>query len=327
MLQMPYQSTTHVAASAWRSFLVLTGFIMIGMVAGNLISSAIAFFILSKTTDSPVESLRLLFITPEQVPDGWELLMLLQGLTHISTYLIPALVFVRWILRKNISWFTFRTAPAPSAWIISALLALSVIPLNSRIIEWNKNMKLPEFLSGLESWMLQQELRLGKLTEFLVSFTDVPHLIVALFVIAIVAAVGEEILFRGIIQRIFMRTWTNPHLAIWIAAIIFSTIHFQFYGFLPRVLLGALFGYIYYWTGNISFAILAHFVNNAFTVSLYYLYNTGYIKENVNEMEAASWSMCVLSVIVTGILIYTLRGGRNLKTEPIEQKNFKNIRD
>lgn len=312
MLQIPNQSTSHVAASTWRSFLVLSGFIMIGMVIGNVFSSSIAYFILSGTTDSAIESLQLLFISPEKIPNGWWLLMLIQGVTHISTYLIPSILFVRWILRKQTSWFTFREAPQPVAWLIAPLLALSVMPFNSQIIEWNKNMKLPSFLSEMEIWMQQQELKLEKLTEFLVTFTGLHELAVALLVICVIAAVGEEILFRGVVQRLFMRSWTNPHLAIWIAAIIFSAIHFQFYGFFPRVLLGALFGYIYYWTGNLWFAILAHFANNAITVVLYYLHNTGYITDNINEMETASWSMSLLSIVITALLIYKLRASRHL---------------
>lgn len=314
MLKMPYQSTSHVATSTWRSFLVLIGFILIGMAVGNIFSTAIAYFILSGTTATPVESLQALFVTPEQIPHGWWLMMLLQGFTHIGTYLIPSLLFVRWILKKDIHWFNFREAPKPVIWLASILIAISVMPLNSRIIEWNKNMKLPTFLSGVESWMQQQELRLEKLTEFLVTFTGLPQLLIALLVIGVIAAVGEEILFRGLVQRLLKRAWGNAHLAIWVSAIIFSTIHFQFYGFFPRILLGALFGYIYYWTGNISSAILAHFTNNAFTVILFYLYNEKYINENIDQMEPASWGMCLVSLFVTGILGYIIRSGVRAKT-------------
>jgi len=309
MLQMSNQSTSHVAASTWRSFLVLTGFILIGMAAGNIISTAIAYFILSTANAHPIESLQALFITPEQVPYGWWLMMLLQGLTHIGTYLVPSILFVKWILKKDIQWFNFRPSPKRLSWLASILIAVSVMPLNSRIIEWNKNMKLPAFLSEVEIWMQQQELRLEQLTEFLVTFTGLPQLFVGLFVIGVIAAIGEEVLFRGIIQRLLTRAWANPHVAIWVAAVIFSTIHFQFYGFFPRVLLGALFGYIYYWTGNLSCAILAHFTNNALTVILYYMYNTGYISENIDKMEPASLGMCGISLLVTGALIYILRSG------------------
>jgi len=98
-----------------------------------------------------------------------------------------------------------------------------------------------------------------------------------LFMIALIPALGEEFLFRGVLQRIFGEWFKNPHLAVWLAAILFSLAHYQFLGFMPRIILGALFGYIFLWTGNIWMPILAHFVNNTVGVIYYYLFSQGKI--------------------------------------------------
>ena len=117
--------------------------------------------------------------------------------------------------------------------------------------------------------------------------------------IGVLPAIGEEVLFRGVLQRKLTEHWVNPHLAIWVAAALFSAIHVQFYGFLPRLLLGALFGYLYYWSGSLLIAIFAHFVNNGVMVLMLYLYQRKLVDYNIEDNESVPWTAALVSLVVT----------------------------
>jgi membrane protease YdiL (CAAX protease family) len=148
------------------------------------------------------------------------------------------------------------------------------------------------------------------MTGFLTNFKQFDQLLIALFVVVLLPAVGEEVLFRGIIQTKLFQHWGNTHLAIWTAAAIFSAIHFQFYGFLPRMMLGALFGYLYFWTGSLRIAVLAHFVNNGFVLVMVYLHNIGIVKTNIEETKTMPVTLVMTSLILSaGILLLIKKSG------------------
>jgi membrane protease YdiL (CAAX protease family) len=177
-------------------------------------------------------------------------------------------------------------------------------------------MKLPEALSGLEMWMREKEDQLSVMTAFLTGYTQFSQLLIALFVVTLLPALGEEVLFRGIIQTKLSRHWGNVHLAIWVSAAIFSAIHFQFYGFLPRMMLGALFGYLYYWTGNLWVSVLAHFVNNGFVLVMMYLHNIHVVKTNIEETKTLPGILIISSLFLTaGILRSIWQAGAARKVQ------------
>ena len=130
----------------------------------------------------------------------------------------------------------------------------------------NKQMELPAFMAPIEEWMRAQETLAEQLTTILLSSDSVWVILANLIVIAVTAGITEEFLFRGALQRVIGKWTSNPHTIIWIAAILFSAFHLQFYGFLPRMILGAYFGYLLYWSKSIWIPVFAHFVNNAFAV-------------------------------------------------------------
>src|SRR5690606_12799644 len=108
----------------------------------------------------------------------------------------------------------------------------------------------------------EMEKAAAEITEFLATSDTLPQLLMNILVIGVIAGIGEELIFRGVVLRKLLKGLNNTHVAVWLSAIIFSAIHFQFYGFLPRAMLGALFGYLYVWTGNIRIPIAAHIFNN-----------------------------------------------------------------
>ena len=145
-------------------------------------------------------------------------------------------------------------------------------PFLSWLIELNESMVFPDFLSELERWMRASERKAKLLTKAFLTFDGFGSLLYVMLIVAVVPAIGEELLFRGVLQKI-MISWTkNPHLGIWISAFLFSALHLQFFGFFPRMMLGILFGYIFLWSNSLWLPILGHFINNGTVVIASYYY-------------------------------------------------------
>ncbi|CAG5005787.1 hypothetical protein DYBT9275_03652 [Dyadobacter sp. CECT 9275] len=288
------------------SLLILVGFTLIGMAVGNLL----AVFALTSLTSSGVGGtaniINQLMNDPGSIPDGWYVMMIFQGVVHLFSYLLPSLLFWYLIERRPLAAFNFRPFPKPYVWFMTFAVVLLFIPLNGQIIEWNSAMKLPGFLSEVENWMRAKEDQLAVMTKFLTSYQSIGQLLIALVVVVLLPSLGEEALFRGVIQR-KLSAQMNIHAAIWISAAIFSTIHFQFYGFFPRMMLGALFGYLYYWTGNFWIAVLAHFVNNGFVLIMMYLYNMKVLDINIEETKTMPLLSVLLSLFFTGLILLKIK--------------------
>ena len=295
------------APGTWGNFLVLIGFVLVGMAVGNILAIFVVAIYTNTDSGGATGLLNQLLNTPEQVVNGWNAMMILQGTVHFFSYLLPCLLFWFLIERKNLGDFQAPAKPGLNIWLLSFLVVLIFIPLNSQFIEWNSNMVFPESLSSIEKWMRSKEDQLAVLTAFLTKYDTVGQLLIALFVVVLLPALGEEMLFRGIIQRKFMEQWNNPHLAIWVSAAIFSAIHFQFYGFIPRMFLGALFGYLYYWSGSLWVASFAHFVNNGFVLIMMYLYNIKVLKINLEETKTMPIAIVLASLALSFLTLFMIR--------------------
>lgn len=292
--------------NTWRSLLVLVGITLVGMSVGNMLAVLMLAKVFGGSAGMQgMEIVTTLIRSPEEVPNGWYGLLLLQATAHVFTYLLPPLLYWYYIERRTLHDFqTRRNTPVPM-WGLTLIVVLAFMPFNSLIIEWNAGMKLPNVLSGVEQWMRSQEDQLARLTEFMTVFDTPTQFVVAMLVIGVLPAIGEEVLFRGVLQRKLIEHWISPHLAIWVAAALFSAIHMQFYGFLPRLLLGALFGYLYYWSGSLLIAIFAHFVNNGVMVLMLYLYQLKVVDYNIEDDTAVPWSAALASLVITAGLLYS----------------------
>lgn len=228
----------------------------------------------------------------------------LQLTQSIGLFIVPSLILAMLFGGKIGEYLHLNKKP----FLISILLAIVIIfsasPLINVIGVWNSELSLPHWLSGIEKWMRQSEDSAEKLTKLFVNTSTIPGLLFNIFLIGIIPAIGEELLFRGIIQRIFTEWTKNKHVAIWITAILFSALHMQFYGFIPRALLGAMFGYLLIWSGNLWLPVMAHFVNNTTAVIAYYLYNKGTIKIDPDQMGTNS--AYGLAAIISAVVIIAL---------------------
>lgn len=285
--------------------IMLVGFVLIG----GVVSTLLLFGILAASKGMGLEQAQVylskLAANPAAAPNSWYELMILQAVNHLGTFLLPALAYWYVIERRTWHQFSERPASAVAGLGLVILIVIAFMPFDGLIIEWNQNLHLPETLAPVEQWIRNKEKSLEGITRYLTTFKTTGQLIVAVLVIAVIPAIGEEVLFRGILQRNFSYWTGNVHVGIWLAAALFSAIHVQFLGFFPRMLLGALFGYLYLWSGNLWVPVLAHFVNNGFTVLMVYLFQKKVISTDIESTE----SVPILGALVafgltTGLLYY-----------------------
>ena len=210
---------------------------------------------------------------------------------------------------NNYSIKIFPINSTPVILVLSSTFFFMI--LNSGVIEWNKSINFPEFMNSFETWAFNKEKELEKITIFLVSFANNWEFLFGILSIALIPGICEEYLFRGVLQKNFYLISKNIHIAVWLSAFFFSALHLQFYGFFPRMFLGVLFGYIYYWSGSILYPMIAHIFNNFFSLTIFYLSQKGLLNENFEVSVNSSPKIPMVLIIISAVLfigfMYLLR--------------------
>ena len=261
-------------------------------------------------------------------------LLLFQALQSIALFIVPPLI-VAWLWSgAPLRWL--RVSGEPSAAVggktdwqlvgLSVAIMVTAVPLINCLVSWNQAVCLPECLSGLEQMMRQMEDQADRLLQSFMTYQDGAWwvLVLNLIVLAVLPAVGEELTFRGVLQGLIERsklkieraatgqapqqnTANRSHVAVWVTAFVFSFVHFQFYGFIPRLLLGALLGYSLMWSGRIGYSMIMHATNNALSVLVFYL-GTYVWNLPQGEMDAIgthdTWWLTAVCTPVAGVLMY-----------------------
>lgn len=213
---------------------------------------------------------------------------------------------------NKLSNYSIKIFPINSTPVILVLLStFFFMILNSGVIEWNKSINFPEFMNSFETWAFNKEKELEKITIFLVSFENNWEFLFGILSIALIPGICEEYLFRGVLQKNFYLISKNIHIAVWLSAFFFSALHLQFYGFFPRMLLGVLFGYIYYWSGSILYPMIAHIFNNFFSLTIFYFSQKGLLNENFEVSVNSSPKIPIALILISAVLfigfMYLLR--------------------
>lgn len=307
MTDAPYLPPAPTDRPTIAKLLLLTGTVFLGMTLGG----AAALLILLPTGQNPVDLLQ----NPTSYANGWYWIMAVQAVSHVCSFLLPALAY--WYFFEKRQWADFQAKPLTQVAALSAvaLIVIAFMPFDGLIIEWNQHLDLPDALGlgDLERWMRAKEDELAGLTKSLTTFRGPGQLAVAVLVIAVIPAIGEEVLFRGVLQRILAVGMGNVHAGIWLTAIVFSAIHVQFFGFVPRVLLGAMFGYLYVWSGNLWVPIWAHFINNGFTVLMVYLYQKKLVGVDIEATDSMPIPIALGSFALwLGLMYYFRQRNRKL---------------
>ena len=280
---------------------VLIGFLFIGPLLGFGISALFYDGNLLADIQNPTPSI-------------WLPMMVTQAVTSLVGLIIIPALYVKFSERKPLAPFFPREKEITKVFAMIILLGISFMVAISPITEWNMNFEFPEFMSGFGDWARIQEDKLMEMTKVLTNFDSPSSFVIGLLVVAVLPGIGEELVFRGLIQNELWRSSKNIHVAIWVSAFLFSAIHIQFFGFVPRLLLGALFGYLYYWSGNLLIPMVAHFFHNGFTLTMIYLYSRGTTEINIDSEESAPVYLVALCAVATFVLLYYFR--KNYAPEP-----------
>lgn len=299
-----YETESEIAKrKSWLLSLIVIVLVGIGiLVVLQVIALAIAPFLFNISIQEIMG-----LMTGDYSPNNGRMAMFfIQGIGSGLGFWVAAYVIIRFIDKANLHWeiqmprFTVKGAG------LVLLISIGGMLFNGLLVYWNSQLVLPEFMTGMESWMKEMEDQLLELTLFLTDFQSIPELLMGILVIGVLAGIGEEMFFRGLIQPKMHLYTGNGHAGVWVTAFIFSAIHLQFYGFLPRLFLGGMFGYLYYYSGSLTYPILAHIANNTITVIMVYASNQGMIDFDMESTDTVSYpaAMIGLLVLMAGIFYF-----------------------
>ena len=230
------------------------------------------------------------------------LLKITQLLQQLFVFGIPAIIGIRFLNKNNGISNTNKTNNI-SIILLAIVFVFVSVPAIDMLLKWNEGLHLPESMSGIEMWIRTQETNATILTEKLLATNTVGGLGINIIIVALSAAVCEELFFRGFLLRSFTEH-IDTHIAVWLTAIIFSFIHFQFLGFIPRIVLGAVFGYMAIYGKSLWAPIAAHFTNNAIGVVAFYLSHN-----KITEIKTENFGtvISVASLVLAIATIYLMR--------------------
>ena len=201
-------------------------------------------------------------------------------LQDILAFIVPAVAFMMIVYHRPLHAMCLDRAPGLVSMLVVLAFFIISLPAMNWLVDMNQSMTLPSWMSGLETWMRATEDAAAEATEQLLDIHTVGELLACVFVVGFMAGLSEEILFRGAMLRTMQDSRLGTHAVVWIVAIVFSAIHMQFYGFIPRLLLGLWLGYLLVWTRSLWVPIIAHTLNNSTVVVFSYLSNKGVVSED-----------------------------------------------
>jgi len=234
------------------------------------------------------------------------------GLNHLTLFSLSAVLFAYWLRRgewKSYFYTLDLDIDLLFKFVIVLFLAYPLIGISTLALE---QIDLPQWMDSMDEESIDSLMKM-------LQMDGVGDLIINLVIIALLPAIGEELLFRGVIQRELVNKINNPHLAIFLASAIFSGFHLQIQGFLPKLIIGLVLGYSYYWTKSIWYPMVIHFVNNGLqTVVLFFAGDK--LEATQETAETPNIFFLVFVVSISCFLCYFL--AKHIK-EQFDEKNIK----
>ena len=273
-----------------------------GAMVGSLIAEKFFHYIFSGDSNEVLQQ-------AAQSPNVLRSLKVMQVLSQLFGLLMPAVFFARLVNVDVGGELNLYNKALPLSYVLGGLIMLSLIPFINFSYWLNNMIDFPALLGQTGEFMKEQEEANGQLTSLFLAMPTIKSLLFMIVVIGIVPAIAEEFVFRGIFQKAFTQMVKNTHGGIWLAAIVFSASHFQFYGFVPRMLMGAVLGYMLLYSRTLWVPIVGHAVNNTFGVLARYF---GWDKtDSIFNPETtgieAHWYMAIVSVLIAGGFMFIFR--------------------
>jgi uncharacterized protein len=285
----------------WAQFLIFVGVTLLLLLAGT--GLALAYIAGRYGFGAMQEVLQMDTRSPLVIKALW----VLQIVGTTLPIMLTPVVVGKWIMKQPQEYLRLNIKFPP----ILLLMVFSIMVLSTPIMEvlvtLNQRMVLPQWLKGLEEWMRSSERSAQDATMALLKMNNWWDCVKTVLLVGLATAFAEELMFRGCLQTIFLKWTRNTHMSIWITAALFSAFHMQFFGFLPRLALGVFFGYFTAWSGSIWPAVWAHFINNGTAVIMTYLFQKKLIHVDPNDPHEFSYSLYILSIIITVALLWSYR--------------------
>ena len=246
---------------------------------------------------------RLQTVTAMEYANDLWLMKISQVFSQLGFFVFPAFLFALLVDKHIFSFLKLDKTPKIPLTLLSLLIIISALPLSDWLIYNNNLINLPESLTEVELWMRKAEEEAAFMTNLFLQMDSWSDYFMNIVMIGVLAAVGEELILRGILQPIFIKLTKNAHIGIIITAFIFSFIHFQFYGFFARFFMGVILGYLFYYTNNLWIPIIVHFFNNASAVSYVFFTDTPLNSTNIDSMtleESGNMYAFISMLLVAG---------------------------
>ncbi|HRG59951.1 MAG TPA: CPBP family intramembrane metalloprotease [Bacteroidia bacterium] len=244
-------------------------------------------------------------------------LKMMQVMQALGLFILPTFVFAKLDSTKMSAYLSLNKKPLFYSLICAVLIMLCAQPLINWMADINGQMPAP-------AWMHESEKEAAAITKIFLEMNNYGDLLVNLFMIALIPAIGEELLFRGLFQPLFQKLTKNPHLGIWLSAILFSALHMQFLGFFPRMFMGAAFGYLLLWSGSLWLPIIGHFVNNAGAVIIAFMIQKAGMPQELETVGVGEGAILyvLVSTFLVGVLLFLVRknelGHEQYLSSPVE---------
>ena len=239
-------------------------------------------------------------------------LQITQIISGVVGFLMPAVVYAMLVQEKPWIYLGFNKLPI---WSLLGIVAMfTIIPFLSLVTDWNDSISFPESMSAIEEQMRSLQARSEEVIKL---FIGQGSLFSSLVIIAALAAISEELLFRSVIQKALIKLFKNAHVAIIVTALVFSAFHGDFFGFFPRLILGIMLGYMFWMSGSIFPSMLMHFVNNATIVILYYLNTRGFSNIDVEHFGSTDNVLVIILSLITTVAIFIICWRLKNKTEQL----------
>ncbi len=293
--------------SPFGKLILLFGIILVFAISVSL-SGLVAGMLFFNISLSEISS----FVSNPNTPSAILFLKFYQVINQVGIFILPVLLFSYLVSNNSMKYLNLNSFPKLISILLGGIIIYSILPFVNYLDEINRQIIFPDYLSGIEQWMIDKERQAKELTEIFLKADTFTGLLLNIFIVALIPAIGEELMFRGVLLSLFKEIFKNIHVAVILSAIIFSAIHIQFFGFLPRVLLGIILGYLFVFTGNLWVPIFAHFLNNASSAIIYFLHSNDYIKISMDDFGSSTNSVYIIgSLLITIwllIIIYQKEG-------------------
>ena len=239
--------------------------VVFSMLACFILLSMAAFFLAIPLFDISLGQLMEFFETGE-LQENLMMLKYFQSVQSLGMFVLPPFIIAWLYSRDNADYLKVNVSPSLTSYFLVLAIIFFSLPFIGFLSQLNQNISFPDGLENVEKWLMKKEDSAQELTKKFLAADSWKGLFVNIILVGVLPAVGEELIFRGVLQKIFSRWTRNAHLGILITAFLFSAMHIQFYGLIPRFFLGLLFGYFMLWSGSIWLPVFGHFVNNTSAV-------------------------------------------------------------